>query len=871
MADKVLRAALVLDASGAKQSIDEISAAEKAMSDSGIVAASSLSNGFESLEDRVGKVFAKLSEGRAVSDSELSALAASFVALGDNVTKAFGSVEKAPAEIQKAMEVAEKQITAATKSTVTFRERTEELSKQLIRVGQDGVDGLKKVEKELTALDTAMSATEKAAQRVRDAEKETIEAIESGSPRAATAIERLRNTHILLGDAMEVVRKEGGTVTAQMQAEYQRVGVVIDQSTAKFRHLRDEMQEHRQELAEGGEQWLGLGNAINKALGPMGKYQAQTALYFAAFTEGYRTAHQAMQAIGTDFSEQDRIVDDAKGRLKNFFSAWADSEVEFSDDTHKMTASLRLTADEFKGLDVVEQRSGKTLDDYMSKREQLRVIGAAENKMMSAGVEIQTVYNAEKNAAGKSLEKLADAATRINPIIDLHAKLVKQGAEGERVWSDLHIQHGTTIEQLRTKLAALGINLDDVKKHFDDVKAAEDRAKAGHESWAKALGDADQKQRELTKTTADDAKVLADATTKRQAAQDDISRLTQMIADATRAYGAQSAEVTRLSAELEKAKSAFTDAEAAEKAAAQRTADHKKELAEASKEVATQKNEILGLVTSLDKEVRTREVLSDSEKQALERLKQLAMSSHDLYDANGQLDEQLQGMIQQYVQWSTATTQVTDAQGNLTESASIEQESARKDLEALGKAIEARIKERDAAVEATHTKQESTAATQAATEATTAHTAAAKQNTDAHIQWKDALNFHKLSAQEAADTMRSAKDRYDEAAASTDSLGKATDDVVGPLKSVTDAASGVSITVGQTADGVKSAAAAQSDLSSSLSSTTDALREQKTLLQEINDQLKQIPGNAERAAEAMKKASQAGMDDEGANSTPPKD
>jgi hypothetical protein len=196
--DKKLVALFELQTGASKQNLDELRAAEKAMSAEGVTAATSMSNGFEMIETRSASMFAKIQNGSSVSDSQLRSLAAQYVALGDSVTGAFGSIESAPEAIQSAMKIAEDQVLAVNTAVVSMGDRVVDAAERFKTLAVSGRDAAKVLEDSVTgataAIETLGTSGDAAATGVAggaDAAATSLEAVSAAAGTAAASVEEI--------------------------------------------------------------------------------------------------------------------------------------------------------------------------------------------------------------------------------------------------------------------------------------------------------------------------------------------------------------------------------------------------------------------------------------------------------------------------------------------------------------------------------------------------------------------------------------------------------------------------------------------------------------------------------------------------------
>src|ERR1041384_4371307 len=111
------------------------------------------------------------------------------------------------------------------------------------------------------------------------------------------------------------VKRTFGTIAnapAEIQEAYHKAEQQFDRTTKKIQVASDAVDDQKEKLKEGGVAWTGLGDQINKALGPLGGTQVKILAIGAALKEGWELGHKFAQSIGTDFQAADSAADTFK-------------------------------------------------------------------------------------------------------------------------------------------------------------------------------------------------------------------------------------------------------------------------------------------------------------------------------------------------------------------------------------------------------------------------------------------------------------------------------------------------------------------------------------------------------------------------------
>lgn len=516
MADKATTASLNVVTGDSRQHLEEVQAALVATGEAGVASADKITNGLEKIESRSDSAQKKISEGRSISENELNAMAAQYVALEDAAVKAFGSVENAPVELQNALKLAETQIVSVHKSMTDMGDKTKAAADRFRTLGQEGKDGTQLVER---GADAAASATKKLGDtgttagstlqrvfaNVKDAESGLQEAIESGSPRMATAVSKLVLVHQVLGQEIEKARKSGQAIAPEMESEYDRVGKAIGTQTARVRELTDEMKKHKTEVQDGGEQWNGLTAAVQKAAGGYGNVLATGGLVFAALKEGWAMGSAAAEKMGIDTKsvgqEFEVLGHTAGSALKNItdagFAKWSGDAEGAAKSMEKAAVAAELlgknlphTAAAVDGFNIAIDAGIKVTGDLSTRLDAAAKISAAYTQTQALGREGSKLWTqAVKDSAG-SFDGLMVAIDKMQPkiaayqkayaeatlVVAAHLKVIDDQIKAQESLIKAHeaeiLKIGETVKSIEGEDAArqhlhstMLAELEDAKKH----------------------------------------------------------------------------------------------------------------------------------------------------------------------------------------------------------------------------------------------------------------------------------------------------------------------------------------------------------------------------------------------------------------------
>ena len=192
--DRKVVASFALDAAQAKQNLDDLRAAEERFTAEGKTLASSLSGGFEDVEDRVGKAFKRLSEGGSVSQAEFDRIVSKLGAVREAAEATGVPIEQLPAEIQSGFGIANQQVQALADAMEAARERTAAVREEFIEtnaVTRRAAELAEEVAEKYGEIPERIDDIRSASDRTFDEQRRDLEAIEKALNDEARALDRL--------------------------------------------------------------------------------------------------------------------------------------------------------------------------------------------------------------------------------------------------------------------------------------------------------------------------------------------------------------------------------------------------------------------------------------------------------------------------------------------------------------------------------------------------------------------------------------------------------------------------------------------------------------------------------------------------------
>ena len=245
--------------------------------------------------------------------------------------------------------------------------------------------------------------------------------------------ERLKN-------AVDSYVDAGGKIGPELEKSLGTARKQYDLATTKVREARDAVQDSNQVLKEGGGQWLGLGESVNRSIGSFGKFQVGILAAGAALKEGIQIGTAFAQAIGTNFSAAESAAANLKASLAGVTNALTTDG--FGAAVDQARASLRFLGDSITG-------GGKAIEGF--------------NAMVQSGVDRTKALTASED----QLKQIADA----------HALAVKGGADAQKLFNDM-------VTSFDPKYAAQ--RLGELTERFKDLALQEKEAKEKHDELVKS-------------------------------------------------------------------------------------------------------------------------------------------------------------------------------------------------------------------------------------------------------------------------------------------------------------------------------------------------------------------------------------------------
>lgn len=324
----------------------------------------------------------------------------------------------------------------------------------------------------------------KAAQKVADA----TDAIQRGVDRVEKKITQgkeitvrdvgqMRVNFERLGEAIEQTFGSVSEAPKDVQQAFKLAGEQIERVRTEAVKTAKAMQDTKAVTNETAGTWRGLGTEVKEASGKFGAVAGQIGLAFTALSEGWKIGTGVAKALGTDFTAMNEAMAGLLDKTKQVNQAYLDWQTG-PGSFAQFRASITLTKAEFEGLTSAQFAGIKGIEDYKGKLEELRIISAANNKLLEEGTEgYQLASQAKKEANGvlENYIRTLDLATQAS---DVHHKLMEKGTEGQRLWNEIKEKGKGTLLDLAVAMKEFEGSISSVVAMTQQQVAAEEKLHA---------------------------------------------------------------------------------------------------------------------------------------------------------------------------------------------------------------------------------------------------------------------------------------------------------------------------------------------------------------------------------------------------------
>jgi chromosome segregation ATPase len=408
MAEKKLVTHLLVDTGDSKQNLEAIRQAATNFGLAGEQAADLFTTRFEQVQNGVGRVFQKITEGKTVSENDLRTVTQQFGQLQVAAEKVFGSMEAAPAEIRQAFDLAEDQLRSAKRAIDTVKGAADDVTDSLKKTGKQGDEAGDK-------LKDAFARADKQYDKLR-------ETIDQGSPEMGEQLRRLVGIQINLRNEIERTYGSIDRATPEAIANFKRLGQQVEAAKGEVGNLTREMDKQTAGVRDASTAWRGLDSVVSDAAGKMGKFGIAAVGGFAALREGWQVGMQLNKLFGTDMSLWEEAIEKFGKKVGIVISKIADVVVA---QGTVIAEGLKVWEPNYwERVTKAQEDLGTTLQDGVAT---VLSLEEAYQKQATAADRHKAATEAAAEAAKKAKEeadKLADAQKKLKEETEKSAEAI---------------------------------------------------------------------------------------------------------------------------------------------------------------------------------------------------------------------------------------------------------------------------------------------------------------------------------------------------------------------------------------------------------------------------------------------------------------
>ena len=245
--------------------------------------------------------------------------------------------------------------------------------------------------------------------------------------------------YTFLEQAIQQAFGSAANAPKELQTALSKAETQLKSVTKAVGQLDDAVKDNAANVKIAGDNWPGLGNAIEATGGKMGTMAAKLGLVTAAFKEGWAAGMQLNQTFGTDMSEWDKSVERFGAKAKLILSGLFDN---FVNAGHLIVALVSGDMGEIKAaLATFEQDAKKNfsnLGDAVTK------YGADWDKLHPRLSQVK----AAQDAAAEAAKKLSDESEKAAAAAKKHAAEQERLKEKIDDVTDALKKNAATIEEL---------------------------------------------------------------------------------------------------------------------------------------------------------------------------------------------------------------------------------------------------------------------------------------------------------------------------------------------------------------------------------------------------------------------------------------
>lgn len=465
---KKVVASFALDAAQAKQELKALEAAEEQFSASGKSLATSLSNGYGDVEEKVGKLFKKLNDGGTVTQGEVDKIVAKLAALREAAEASGVPFEQMPEEFKRAYGAGVAQLNAlqgamgaAAQRTAAYREEVEAAAEAARKLADEQEQARELVEKVAEQYgETAIKIEEirKASDATFPEQRKSLEAIQKELQDSEAAFKRMGRVG---EDALKALRVESARVDAALDEVSKaaasgtgkiRDGVLgADRSFAQFtKTLSENPKEALEQLPKVAGSVISLRHAIEQAKATGGPVDDAAIARLRSFEQQLEKAKLEAGAMKreidkatagtTDASQSwqgfDSVINGVAGKFGKVGVGVVGAVAALKEGWAIGTQIAQAIGTDFTAMsDAIEKWSEKAKKVNSSFLSWLTGDGSFE-QVRAATVLTKTAFEGYTSAvlAGiTEIDNIKAHTVEFNKIAAAHKTILAEGAEGQRL------------------------------------------------------------------------------------------------------------------------------------------------------------------------------------------------------------------------------------------------------------------------------------------------------------------------------------------------------------------------------------------------------------------------------------------------------
>jgi hypothetical protein len=390
----------------------------------------------------------------------------------------------------------------------------------------------------------------------------------------------------LLQSAVEKAFGSAANAPKELQEALAKADAQVKQVTKTVGQLDDAVKDNAANVKLAGDQWPGLGNAVEAVGGKMSTVAVKIGLVTAAFKEGWAMGQQLNGVFKTDMSEWEKAIDRLGAKANLVLKSMSDNVVNVmgvikaitTGDAEQIKAAFNQWITEgVKGLEIAKDavtKYGNEWDKlhptFKQLEEQQKQAGEAAKKLAEEQAKAAEVAKKVAEKQGELTEKILDTTDALHKNKLAHEDLnrllqdAKQGAVNRsadaavyaRNVEDLNRQLKSEREEMERLIARYGEHDPQVNQAREKIQNLDYALKNANQRWAEAKDEVEKYERQQKTATEEIARAKEEETklaAKKTELQAEYAKTTTATTVATSATHASTAATTTATESTEKA------------------------------------------------------------------------------------------------------------------------------------------------------------------------------------------------------------------------------------------------------------------------------------------------------------------------------